>query len=302
MSDSPSPSQNPYGQPVPSGQDTPYGQSYGQQPAGQQPYGYGQQPYGGVPARSGDKRPGTVTAAAWITIVFSAITAALFGFGGLGLLVARDEVIREMERVPEFQDANIDAESAVGVLVVVLLGVVIWCLVAAILAVFVLRRSNVARILLVISASVAAVFALIGITSGFSLVPLVACLATIVLLFVGGAGDWFKRVPDFGGGYPGYAGHPGDPAGYQAGTYGGYGSTGADPYQQQGQQPEQQQPPQGGTAYPDPYGNPYGTPSQPQPGSSPTPTARPRRPTRTPTAADRRGDRGEHPPRDYPGR
>ena len=45
---------------------------YGQQPA------YGQQPYGQQP--SGDQRPGTVTAAAWITIVFSAITAALFGF------------------------------------------------------------------------------------------------------------------------------------------------------------------------------------------------------------------------------
>ena len=293
MSDSPSPSQNPYGQPVPSGQDTPYGQSYGQQPAGQQPYGYGQQPYGGVPARSGDKRPGTVTAAAWITIVFSAITAVLFALGGLGLLVARDDVIAEMERVPEFQDANIDAESAVGVLVVVLLGVVIWCLVAAILAVFVLRRSNVARILLVISASVAAVFALIGITSGFSLVPLVACLATIVLLFVGGAGDWFKRVPDF-------SGYPGDPAGYQAGAYGGYGSTGADPYQQQGQQPEQQQPPQGGTAYPDPYGNPYGTPSQPQPGSSPNPYGQVP-PTHQDPDAPSDGN-GDHPPRDYPGR
>ncbi|MCK9822037.1 hypothetical protein NOCD_00885 [Nocardioides cavernae] len=295
MSEHPGPSQNPYGQPVPSGQDNPYGQSYGQQPAGQQPYGYGQQPYGGVPTRSGDKRPGTVTAAAWITIVFSAITAVLFALGGLGLLVARDDVIAEMERVPEFQDANIDAESAVGVLVVVLLGVVIWCLVAAILAVFVLRRSNVARILLVISAAVAAVFALIGITSGISLVPLVACLATIVMLFVGGAGDWFKRVPDLGG-YPGY---PGDPAGYQAGAYGGYGSTGADPYQQQGQQPEQQTP-QGGTAYPDPYGNPYGTPSQPQPGGSPNPYGQVPPTHQDPDAPD--DGNGDHPPRDYPGR
>ena len=58
-----------------------------------------------------------MTAAAWITIVFSAITAAIFGFTGLALLVARDQVITEMEKVPEFQDANIDADAAVGVLV-----------------------------------------------------------------------------------------------------------------------------------------------------------------------------------------
>jgi hypothetical protein len=55
----------------------PYGQDpYGQQPGGQ-PSPYGQQP-------AGDRRPGTVTAAAWITIVFSAITAALFGFTEIG--------------------------------------------------------------------------------------------------------------------------------------------------------------------------------------------------------------------------
>ncbi len=267
MSNEPGPSQNPYGQ------------SYGQ-PAGQA-YGYGQQPYGATPPS--DKRPGTVTAAAWIAIVFSGLTAALFAFAGLGLLVARDEVITEMERVPEFQDANIDADAAVGVLVVVLLGIVVWCLVAAVLAIFVLRRSNVARILLVISAAVAGVLALISITSGISLVPLVACLATIVLLFVGGAGDWFKRVPASAGGYPG------DPAGYQAGQY-GYGSP--DPYQQ----PQQQS----GTDYPNPYGNPYGTSQdQPaQPGGSPNPYGQVPPTHHDPDA----GDDGDHPSRNYPGR
>ena len=56
----------------------PYGQDpYGQQPGGQ-PYPYGQQPSDGQQP-AGDRRPGTVTAAAWITIVFSALTAVLFG-------------------------------------------------------------------------------------------------------------------------------------------------------------------------------------------------------------------------------
>ena len=108
---------DPYGQP--SGQPDPYGQ----QPYGQQPYGQYGQPVA-------DRRPGTVTAAAWITIVFSAIVAAIFGFTALALLVARDQVITEMERVPEFQDANIDADAAVGVLVAVMLGLVVWAVIA----------------------------------------------------------------------------------------------------------------------------------------------------------------------------
>ena len=189
----------------------PYGQDpYGQQPGGQpDPYGqqspYGQQPYGQQPA--GDRRPGTVTAAAWITIVFSAITAALFGFTALGLFIARDQVITEMERVPEFQDANIDADAAVGVLVAVILGLVVWAIIAIVLAVLVMRRSNVARILLVISSAVVALFSLLGVTSGVSAVTLVAAIAVIVLLFVGGAGDWFKGLSSSGAGaYPGYPG------------------------------------------------------------------------------------------------
>ncbi|WP_457189713.1 hypothetical protein [Nocardioides sp. P5_E3] len=238
-----------------------------QQPYGQDPYGqqspYGQQPYGQQPA--GDRRPGTVTAAAWITIVFSAITAALFGFTALGLFIARDQVITEMERVPEFQDANIDADAAVGVLVAVILALVVWAIIAIVLGVLVMRRSNVARILLVISSAVVALFSLLGVTSGVSAVTLIAAIAVIVLLFVGGAGDWFKGLSSSGtGAYPGYPGQSGDPYGNQYAA-------------QPGQQPSPQYPPPPSST---PYGqdNPYG---QPRPSDE---------------------DGSEHPPRDYPGR
>ena len=67
MSDSldPEKSQNPYGQPVPSGQ---------QQPAtatALRAAATVSSPTAPYPRRGGDKRPGTVTAAAWIAIVFS---------------------------------------------------------------------------------------------------------------------------------------------------------------------------------------------------------------------------------------
>jgi hypothetical protein len=253
----------------------PYGQDpYGQQPGGQ-PSPYGQQPsYGQQPA--GDRRPGTVTAAAWITIVFSALTAVLFGFTGLALLVARDQVITEIERVPEFQDANIDADAAVGVIVAVVLGLVIWALIAIVLAVLVMKRSNVSRILLVISSAVVALFSLLGVTSGLSAVTLIAAIAVIVLLFVGGAGDWFKGTPSGGSGsYPAYDGQ-----------YGGQ------PY---GQQPDQQYGQQSTPQYPPPPSStPYGQGDAYGAGSQDNPYGQPR-----PTGDE---DGSEHPPRDYHGR
>lgn len=261
----------------------PYGQDpYGQQPGGQ-PYPYGEQPAYGQPhgqQPAGGRRPGTVTAAAWITIVFSAISAVLFGFTGLALLVARDQVITEMERVPEFQDANIDAESAVGVIVAVVLGLVVWAIIAIVLAVFVLRRSNVARILLVISSAVVALFSLLGVTSGVSVVTLIASIAVIVLLFVGGAGDWFKGISSGGAGaYPAYGGQsggqPGDPYG--------------NPYGQPGQQSSPQYPPP-------PSSSPYGQDATHGPGSQDNPYGQPR------PSGDEGSDGSEHPPRDYPGR
>lgn len=197
----PGPTHTPYGQPDPYGRPSPYGQ----------PSAYGA-------PQGEDRRPGTVTAASWITIVLAALVAALFGFTGLALVVARDQVITELERVPEFQDANIDADAAVGVLVAVMLGIVVWSLVSIVLAVLVLRRSNVARILLVISSSVTALLSLLTITSVVSGVTLIAAVAVIVLLFAGGASAWFKRLDTWAGGYPpAPAGYPGAPYGAQPG-------------------------------------------------------------------------------------
>ena len=224
-----------------------------------------------------------MSAAAWITIVFSALTALLSALGAIGLVVARDQVVTEMERVPEFQDANIDADAVVGVLVAVVLGVAAWAIIAIVLAVFVLRRSNVARILLVISSAVVVLLSLIGITSGLSVVTLVAALATIVLLFVGGAGDWFNHVQPAGG----Y-----DPAAYGTSSYGSTYDT--SPY---GVQPG----PDAGPTYPSAQ-NPYGQPEQPQPPAPENPYGQ------QPPAADdpygqppAQGD-SDYPPKDYPGR
>ena len=195
----PPPPQNPYGQPE-GGQDP-----YGQPPAGQQPaygqqqpaYGqpaYGQQPaYGGygAPGRDPDKRPGTVTGAGIVTIVMSLLSALVFGGFLIALLVSRDSVIDEFETQPGFEDVS--ADDIFAVFAVILAVFAVWCLIATLLGVLVMRRSNAARILLVISCSVTIVLSLLGIGSVVSAVPLIAAIVVIVLLFTGGAGQWFRR-------------------------------------------------------------------------------------------------------------
>ncbi len=241
----PGPSQNPYGQPAnPYGQQSsspnPYGQAYGESQTPPQPYGEPQPPYGSsfTPPGGSDSRPGTVTAAGWITIVLSGLSAAIFGIVGLLFLVARDAIVDEMERVPEFEQANLDPDSVVGVMVALMLMLVIWAVISLVLGIFVLRRSNVARILLVISSAVVALGSLLTITSGLSAIWLIGAVAVIVMLFIGGAGDWFGRK----------SGHPGGPgaSGYQ----GGYEYGGQQPGSPYGTQPPGGSPQQGSTDYP----------------------------------------------------
>lgn len=281
------PPTNPYGQPVTpqeGQQPGPEQPSYGQQPYGQQqdpyasgsypsaPYASAPSPYGTDPYRTagtsggGDKRPGTVTAAAWISIVLSGLSALMFAFVAILFLVAQDPLVREMEQQSDFSDLDIDAGSIVGLLVALMIVFTLWSVAGVVLGVFVLRRSNVARILLVISASLVALLSLLGITSGVSLVSLLAAVATIILLFVGGANDWFaRRGPAFHDG-SGYGGGYGSAygSGYGSGYGGGY----------EGYPPTHQ-----------PYGQP---PTQP--------------PTQASDPYGQQGDGDTWPPRDHPGR
>ncbi len=69
----------------------------------------------------------------------------------------------------------------------------IWSAIAIVLGVLALKRSRVARIALVVSAAVTAMVSLLAIGSFISAITLIGAVATIVLLFTGGAGDWFAR-------------------------------------------------------------------------------------------------------------
>lgn len=209
------PAHNPYGQPQPPAyqQGQPQGQPQGQwqgqhqgQQQGQESYGHYVSPYGQQPAGplgdgldmygrplGNDERPGTVTAAGWITIILSGISALLFGFLTLALLVAKDTIITEINKELIRQDAygDFNADDFYGVFLAVMVVFTAWCVIACVLAVFAMRRSNVARILLVISSIVSALLSLLAIGSAVSAVWLLASVAVAVMLFTGGANAWY---------------------------------------------------------------------------------------------------------------
>ena len=128
-----------------------------------------------------------------MALVGSAITGLLCGLGILGMLIARDEFLREVRAQPEVTDAGLSADDLFTFSLVILVLLVLWSLVTCLLAVLAMRRSNVARVLLVISAGVVVLASLVAIASLVSVLWLLAAAATIVLLFVGGANDWYAR-------------------------------------------------------------------------------------------------------------
>ncbi len=208
----PPPQQNPYGQPSqPSGPSQPFGQpgeSGQQQPYGQpapQP-GYGQPAYGAAPAygqsaygQSGyghaggdpDKRPGTVTAAAVITMVLSGIAAIGCVLGILGLVVARADLVAELQQEPDFQD--FDPNTIVTFGVIAMVAFTLWALGAIVLAIFAMRRSNGARIGLVVSSVLSSIASLLPVAAIFPALWVIGGVAVVILLFTGGAGPWFAR-------------------------------------------------------------------------------------------------------------
>jgi hypothetical protein len=230
------------GGPYPQGHSWPP-PAYGQQP---QQYSGGQdwgQQWG--PQRDPDKRPTTVTTAAVLTWIFAGLTAALYLLLVLLLIVDADQLLTALEQEPALAEMNIDRDTVVAALWVVSAVLIFWCFAAAVLAFFALRRANWARYTLVVSAVFSAIFSLLAIASLVSVLPLIASIAVIVLLFTGGANQWYSRKPgreQYAQQYGGYGGQ-GQQGQYGQGQYGDQGQQGQGQYGDQGQQEERKDPP-----------------------------------------------------------
>ncbi|CAM3317004.1 hypothetical protein NODU109028_11125 [Nocardioides dubius] len=171
------------------------GQPYGQQPYGE-PYPQQQQQWGAPQQQWGEtdpnRRPGTVLAAGIVTWICAGIAFAIGGLFGLFGAVARDDLIKELRSDDEFMkaidDLGITIDNVADGVVWVGFGTALLALLAIITAVFVVRRSSAARILLTVLSGVTVLITAIG------FIPLViGPVVVIVLMYVGGANAWFAR-------------------------------------------------------------------------------------------------------------
>ena len=205
----------PYGQPY-------GGQPYGDQPSGGssaygqgQPQGYGQPqhaPPGYVAGPGAGRRPKSVTIAAMLTWIGAGSTALLMLVFIAVLSSGGDAFVAEFEKAARESDVSLSADEVLAVGWAVAGTMLVWSLISIVLAILAFRRSNAARIALAVSAVMAALLSLVAIMSILSVVTLLLAGAAAILLFSGGANQWYSRRSSDGS-------RPGPPSGY---PYAGY--------------------------------------------------------------------------------
>jgi hypothetical protein len=151
-----------------------------------------------VPAAVPAARPSGVTVACVLTWMATGLTTLGLVATGVLLAVQPDALLDEVHRQnPELRSEGVSDDLLVGVTFAMLAAMVLWCVSAAVLAVLVFRRTEWARIVLVVSASTAAALSLIGTAIGAFLLALtlVASVATLALLLRPDVRVWFSQRP-----------------------------------------------------------------------------------------------------------
>jgi hypothetical protein len=100
---------------------------------------------------------------------------------------------------PNFEQLDAPTDQIVAALWLLGAIALIWGVVAMVLAWFAYRRANWARITLVVSAGMTALFSLVAFPVG--LLHTLGSIAVVALLFTGGANEWYARRG--GQGFPG---------------------------------------------------------------------------------------------------
>jgi hypothetical protein len=158
------------------------------------------QPRAGVPVPTApaQPRPAGVTVACTLTWIATGFTALGMIATGVLLALEPDALLDEVHRQnPELATQGVSDDLLVGVTFAMIAGIVLWCASAAVLAVLVLRRTEWARVVLIVSTATAAALSLIGTAIGAFLLALtlVASVVTLALLLRPEARAWFSRPP-----------------------------------------------------------------------------------------------------------
>ncbi len=174
----PAPAAHPFGSPpAPSYVEAPVGRPVGY------PVGYP------APRSRAGGRPSAVSAAAWLTWVFSGLVAFGFLLVVLTLLVEPHQLVEELQRNPRVADQGFSGREVLGFLWVLSAVAITWALAASALAVLAYRRVPFGRTGLVVSAALTAVVSLLAVPVGWP--NAAVAIACIVLLGRRSSRAWF---------------------------------------------------------------------------------------------------------------
>lgn len=141
-------------------------------------------------------RPSGVVVACVLTWICTGLTVAALIASAVVLAVSPDEMLDQVHRdSPELAQQGISDDLLIAATYLMIAGVVLWCLAAAVMAVLVLRRVDWARIVLLVSTIAAAALCLLGSVMGAILLvlPLAASALCTGLLLRPETREWFAR-------------------------------------------------------------------------------------------------------------
>lgn len=143
-----------------------------------------------------DDRPAAVTWAGILTWVGSGLTLAGTIASGIFLGLQPDVLLDEVRaQNPDLESQGVSDDLLIGVSFAMLVGFALWCAAACVIAYFVVRGHEWARITLIVSAATATAIFLLGTVAGAFLlaITLGTSIATIVLLVRPETRAWFAQ-------------------------------------------------------------------------------------------------------------
>jgi hypothetical protein len=140
-------------------------------------------------------RPAGVTAAVWLTWVFSAPVALFFMVAVLVILLDPDTLLAKLQASDSFAGRGLTSRELLGILWVVSATSIFWSLCAMALAALVLMRVEIARRVLMVSAALAGIVCLAAVPVGW--VHAAVAFTCLGLLHRRSTRDWFagRDVP-----------------------------------------------------------------------------------------------------------
>ncbi|HYF71877.1 MAG TPA: hypothetical protein VD864_03595 [Nocardioides sp.] len=158
---------------------------------------YAAAPHAAAPApQAGSARPPAVLRACVLTWVTSGLTALGLVLSAVVLAVDPDMLLDEAHRQrPNLAEDGVSDDMLLGVAFAMMGALVLWCVAAAVLAFLVLRGVDWARIVLIVSAGIAAAVSVAGlVVGGFLLVVTLAASVAVALLLVrSDTASWFRQ-------------------------------------------------------------------------------------------------------------